>query len=126
MVATLVLLLVHVPPVVALISVVVFPWQTVVAPEMSEGKARTVTVVLDMQPDALVYCITAKPGLTPSNNPLDAPMVAMVGLRLAHVPPLRVLCNVVVALTQMVVVPVMGAAAFTVMIVLVKQPPGTV
>jgi hypothetical protein len=46
MVATPVLLLLHVPPVVALARTVVLPWQTFGVPEMIPGSGFTVTTLV--------------------------------------------------------------------------------
>ena len=53
MAATPVLLLVHVPPLVAFASVVVRPLQTLVLPVMTAGTAFTVSVVVAVQPSTL-------------------------------------------------------------------------
>jgi hypothetical protein len=49
-VATVVILLAHVPPAVASVSVVVRPWQTLSVPVMIEGSEFTVTIAVEMQP----------------------------------------------------------------------------
>ena len=46
--------LVHVPPVVASLSVVVLPWQTVFVPVIAGGGGRTVNVAVMLQPVAVV------------------------------------------------------------------------
>jgi hypothetical protein len=50
MVATEVLLLVHVPPETALLSNVVLPTHTAVPPVMAAGDVVTVTTVVTLQP----------------------------------------------------------------------------
>jgi hypothetical protein len=50
-VATEVLLLLHEPPEVALVSVVVLPIQMLVDPPIAAGLALTVTVVVTRQPE---------------------------------------------------------------------------
>jgi hypothetical protein len=50
-VATEVVLLVHVPPGVASVSVIVDPAQTLVGPPMAAGVALTVTIVVARHPD---------------------------------------------------------------------------
>jgi len=54
MVATVVLLLVHEPPDVALLSVVVRPTHTLVVPEIAAGRGFTVSTVVAIQPVARV------------------------------------------------------------------------
>ena len=49
-VATAVLLLVHVPPVVASLNVMVCPAHTLVIPVMADGAELIVIAVLDLQP----------------------------------------------------------------------------
>ena len=49
-VATVVLLLLHVPPVMASLSVTVLPWHTEEGPVMATGGGRTVTEKADVQP----------------------------------------------------------------------------
>ncbi len=49
-VATAVLLLAHVPPVTALVSVFDPPVQTVFMPVIAGGKGFTVTIIVDIQP----------------------------------------------------------------------------
>lgn len=46
--------LVHVPPGVALVSVIVFPWHTLVGPAMATGGARTVKVTEPIQPSGVM------------------------------------------------------------------------
>ena len=49
MVATIVLVLFHVPPVAASLNVVMLPWQTVAVPVIG-ARGYTVTLVVDRQP----------------------------------------------------------------------------
>lgn len=53
-VAMAVLPLLHVPPGVALLRVVVLPWQMVLVPVMAGGEASTVNVIELVQPDEVV------------------------------------------------------------------------
>ena len=46
-VATVIVPLVHVPPVIALLNVIVDPWHTLGSPLIAPGKAMTVTVNTD-------------------------------------------------------------------------------
>src|SRR3954469_18873776 len=95
-VATVVLLLVQLPPVTASLSVT--EPQTNAAPAIGPGSAFTVTSTLAMQPVLVVYLIVAIPGDTPLTVPLAISTVATETERLLHVPP-------VVALPSMVVLP---------------------
>ncbi len=89
-VATLVVLLDQVPPVVELVSVVVAPWHTMAVPDIPAGDALTVTffVTDPMQPAPVVtvYVIVAVPAPVPVTTP-DVPTVATGVLLLLHVPP---------------------------------------
>jgi len=49
-VATLILLLDHVPPDVPSINVLAVPWQSVVVPEIATGERLTDNTVLDVHP----------------------------------------------------------------------------
>src|ERR1019366_9069008 len=80
-VATAVLLLLHVPPGVASVSVVVLPAQTVAVPVTDDGNAFTVTVAEAVQPPDVVYVIDAVPGAMPETTPV-LPTVATAVLLL--------------------------------------------
>ena len=70
--------------------------------------------------------MAAAPALIPVTAP-DEVMAAIVLLLLAHVPPEVVLLNAVVEPSQMVAAPVMDAgSALTVMVLMVRQPDGSV
>jgi hypothetical protein len=120
-VATAVLLLVHVPPVMASLRTIVKPWQTFAAPIIAEGVGRTVTVVVVMHP--FVYIITAVPGAMPETMPVVAPIVAVPVLPLLQVPPVVVLLSFVIAVPMhTTVLPVIAAGlAPTVTTVLIVQ-----
>jgi hypothetical protein len=51
MVAVAVLLLLHVPPDVASVKVIVNPWHTDTGPTIGAGELDTVTVVVTLQPE---------------------------------------------------------------------------
>jgi hypothetical protein len=53
MVAAAVLVLVHVPPVVLLLSAIVLPWQTIAAPVTGVSRF-TITVLVVVQPPGVV------------------------------------------------------------------------
>lgn len=103
-VATVVVPLIHVPPVIALLNVIVDPVHTPVKPEMAPGTAITVTVNTDAGAQPLEYVITAllddEPPDTPDTTPPPAPgpgvIVATVIVPLVHVPPVIALLNVIV------------------------------
>lgn len=107
-VATAVLLLVHVPPVMASLRMMVKPWQTFATPIIAEGVGRTVTVVIVIHP--FVYVMTDVPGAMPETIPVVEPIVAVPVLLLLHVPPVVALLKVETAVPiHITVVPVMAA-----------------
>ena len=75
----------HVPPGVALLSVVVAASQTVAVPVMPDGNGCTVTIAVAMQPVAAVKVMAAVPTATPVTVPVPL-MVATAVLPDAHVP----------------------------------------
>ncbi len=95
-VAIPVLELLHTPPEVASVSVVVLPTVTLSVPDIAAGFGLTVMVVATLQPVDNVYDITAVPGVTPVTIPVVEPIVAEE-LLLVQVPPVVALLNVVVA-----------------------------
>jgi hypothetical protein len=74
-VATTPLLVLHVPPEVASVSIVVLLVQTVAVPVIA-AIAPIFTVVVLLQPVASVYVIKVLPELTPVTMPDDDPIVA--------------------------------------------------
>ena len=106
MVATALLLLVHVPPPVTSISVVVKPIHTLAVPVMAPGMGFTVMVFVVLQPVGSKYVITGVdvPD-TPVTMPVAEPMVASVVIELLQMPPGVVLLKVVVAAIQTVAGP---------------------
>ena len=102
-VANAVLLLLHVPPGVATVNVVVCPTHTLLAPLTDVGGATIVTVRAAMQLVESVYVIVAVPVVMPFTTPDEEPMVATDGLPLLQVPP-------EVASLSMVVMPVQAYA----------------
>lgn len=89
--ALLVLLLVHAPPGIVLLRVVVWVAHTVDGPVMAVGTGFTVTTnvvnVLPQPETDAVYVSVAVPTLTPVTTPDDEPTVAIPVLPLLHVPP---------------------------------------
>ena len=115
-VATSVLPLLHTPPLVTSLSVVVEPAQTTVTPVTAAGIGLTVIGVTTKQPVGIVYVIFGKPDATPVTVPVLEPTVASVISLLLHKPPESDSLNVVVNVTQTAGVPVVAAGVgFTVM-----------
>jgi hypothetical protein len=110
MVATDVLLLLHVPPPVALDNVVVAPTQTDNVPVIAAGNEFTVTTLVAAHPvTGSVYDIVDVPAVIPETTPVPEPTVATVIVVLLHVPPLVALLNDVVDPAHTDAVPVTGA-----------------
>lgn len=131
MVPTAVLLLLHVPPVLASESVVVEPTQTVDAPAMGSGSGLTVitlVVVATPQPLVTVYTIVSTPAVTPVTIP-EASTVATRVLVLLHTPPVTEPVTVMVLPAHTAVgpdiVPAVGNG-FTVITVVLIHPVGNV
>lgn len=127
MVATALLLLSHVPPDIAWVSVAVVPAQMLVGPEIAVGAALTVTVVILRHPGVdNWYVMLTLPALTPVTRPAMVPAeptVAMEVALLVHQPPDVALANVVIPPTHTSGFPVFAArAAFTVTVVTLRQP----
>lgn len=104
-VATVVLLLLHVPLPDASVRVIVEPWQTDGLPAGVAGPALTVTGCVTDCPQNDVYDIVAVPTFTPDTTPVKEPTVATEVLLLLQVPPATLLVNVVVPPTHVVAVP---------------------
>jgi hypothetical protein len=107
--------LVHTPPDVVQVSVVVADAQTALAPEIAAtvGRGFTVTalVATDVPHEFVTeYEISVLPAATPETIP-EVPTVAINVLPLLQTPPVVALLNVVVAEGQTVAVPVIVPAA---------------
>jgi hypothetical protein len=122
-VATVVLLLLHVPAFTVLLNVVVLPVQTLAGPVMG-AYGFTVTTVVARQPAEVVYEMVAVPAMPPVTMPELIPIAATAVLLLVHEPPGITLLNV--AVLQMDVDPVIGATGLTVVINVVTQAAGVV
>ena len=106
MLATLVLPLTHVPPVVASASVVVALAQTVVVPVMIAGNGLMEITAVVKQPPGRVYVRFAVPAVPPVMIPVLLPTVAVpVPALVLHVPPPTELVAVTVAALQTSSVP---------------------
>ena len=115
-VAAAVLLLLHVPPDVASVKVVVRVAQRVLAPVTAAGVGLTVNGVDTAQPVGNVNVIVNVPADAPETIPVLAPTDAKVGLLLVHVEVPETSVSVVVEPTQTFVIPPIAAGnGFTVM-----------
>ena len=125
-VAIVISLLLHVPPTVASVSVVVRPIQALIVPPITEN-AVTVTTVVTLHPVDIVYVIVAFPAATPVIVPSAAPAVAIAVLLLVHVPPLVASDRVIVDPAQTGVEPVIaGGNGLMVTCVVILQPVASV
>ena len=121
------LLLVQVPPGMALLSEPVVVMHTSELPVMAAGASSTVTLVLAKQPAAMVYRMLVVPASTPVAMPVPRPMVATPGIELVHVPPGTVLLSVAAEPSHRVAGPVMAVGnGVTVKGSAAKQPVGSV
>src|ERR1700722_15656701 len=87
MVATAVLPLSHVPPVIPSDSVVATPAHRLVAPVIAPGVGLTVRMAVRKPPPASVYVMVLVPADAPPATPEVNPMVATDVVPLTHVPP---------------------------------------
>lgn len=108
--ATLVLVLVHVPPEVASERLLVTPVHAARDPVIAAGKGLIVTIFVAKHPVLKVYEITLVPGDTPVTMPLPAPTVATELVPLVHVPLEDASESAIVDVTQVSVDPVIGDA----------------
>src|SRR3569833_1405932 len=86
-VAWLVVPLVHVPPPVAEMSVVVLKTQTLEDPVIAAVKELEVTGSIENHPVPLVLVIVGVPAATPCTTPVVPMTVAWLVVPLVHVPP---------------------------------------
>lgn len=110
-VACAVLLLVHVPPAILLLNVVVWPTHTVGVPVITDGAAFTVNDVVREHPVLKVYVMVTVPAATPVTIPLVEPTVAVSKSLLLQVPPPVASVSVLVDPTQTFIVPVIVAGS---------------
>lgn len=87
-VATDISLLLHVPPPVPSLRVVVAPSHTLMIPVIATGIGNTLIVAVVRQPVGSIYVMTAVPAALPVTIPVIEPTDATVALLLVHVPPL--------------------------------------
>jgi hypothetical protein len=125
-VATVVGVTDQVPPVVALLSVVVRPTHSVRLPVIAAGVGVTVTTLVVVQPPTDAAVIVAVPGVIPVTTPVPD-TVAMAVLELLQATGLVVVLRVVVLPTHTVAVPVIAVGTgVTVTTAVVTQPPAEV
>lgn len=118
--ATAVLLLLHMPPVVVLLSVADVPWHIVVVPPISAGRAFIVTIIWAAHPVIDTNVMDEVPAIRPLTMPAE-PIVATVVLLLLHVP--LPSASVVVLPAHAVGMPLIaGGNAFIVTTAMVIQP----
>jgi hypothetical protein len=120
-----VLVLLHVPPVVVLVSVVFEPTHTEPAPEMATGNGLQVTVIVLKQPVPSVYVMTPVPADTPVTTPVEASTETALP-DVLYDPPLVAEDTVMVDPTHTVGADADNAAGkgFTVTVVVRRQPVG--
>lgn len=94
-VATEVVALAHVPPVVASVSVMLAPTHKADGPLIAAGNGFTVTVVFLKHPPGAVYVTIAVPAETPVTTPVDVPTVT-VEAAVLHDPPAVTSASVIV------------------------------
>jgi len=114
MVATLVLLLLHVPPEVDDASVDVFPSHSVVAPVIAPGSPSTVIYLDDTQPVVAVLYMVVPPPASALITPVVLFTVPTLVLLLLQVPPPGVAVTVCVVPLHIDVVAVTVGVEFTV------------
>ena len=105
------LLLLHIPPVVTSLSVVVAPTHIVVVPVIAAGSAYTVSVLVVLHPAPGEKVIVVIPAATPVTTPVPEPTVAIPGDPELHVPPPEGSLKAVVAPVHTVATPVIGAGS---------------
>jgi hypothetical protein len=129
--ATAKLSLLQVPPIVALVSVMVAVAQTVEEPLIAATVIAGLTAIVLVATDVphaveIEYEIVATPVATPETTPVTEPTVATALLLLVHTPPLVALVSVVVAPLHKVAAPVIEltvGAGFTVMLCITVVTP---
>ena len=113
-VATVVVLLVHVPPFGLSDKVILLPMHTAPGPLIAPGAAITVTTKVAAEHPPAAYAIVAVPLATPVTTPPAT--VATVVLELLHVPPVVASVKLIVDPTQTLCGPVIGNVPLTVIV----------
>ena len=104
----------HTPPEVELVSVVVDPTHTLLAPPLIDatvGVAVTVSNLVTLDPHVPRYVMYTVPALTPLRIPVVRPIVARDVLLEDHVPPVALFVYVVAAATHGVLLPPIAPGA---------------
>ena len=109
-VAIALLLLLHEPPGVISINVIVLPIHTLPGPVIGAGTVFTVTVAVLTHAAGVVYVIVVLPGKMPVTIPEDEPTEATNGLLLLHMPPVVESLSAVVAPGQTLSMPPIAGA----------------
>jgi hypothetical protein len=122
-VATVVGLIVHVPPELASARVAQKPAHTLIEPVITAGSGVTVTIIVLLQPLPKDVVMIAVPAVTPVTTPVNEPTVATAVLLLLQLPPGEDEVRVVVSPTHTLAAPlIVPGPAFTVTTVVAKQP----
>ena len=122
-VATDVLPLLHVPPAVRSVRLVVIPIHTNAVPGIADGSAPTVNEVVTLQPAPSEYVMFVVPGDIPETRPVPDPTRATTVLLLVQVPPADALLKSVVLPKQIFVLPEIAEGnALTTTVVVAAQP----
>ncbi len=117
--ATVLSLLLHVPPADVLANVVVAPTQTVGVPVTGAGIGYTVTTAVAIQPVAIVNVILDVPAAMPVTTPEDELTVAVATSLLLQVPAPEALDRAVVVDWHTDRLPVMGDGGLSTVTVVV-------
>jgi hypothetical protein len=111
------------PPAGALPSVAVSPAQILFIPVIAIGVVFTLTTLITLHAEPIVYEMMEVPAIRPVTTPVVAFTVAFVVLLLAHVPPVVVEFRVTVVPVHKVVGPVIASgSAFTVIVAVINAP----
>jgi hypothetical protein len=121
MVAIEVLLLLHVPPGVASLKVMVLPVHTTAAPVII-ASGFTKMAVVAVHPAGVVYVMVADAGAMPETTPDVTPTGAATGSLLDHVPPVTASLNVTVLPWHTVALPVTGSIGLILTGMAITQP----
>ena len=125
--ATPVALLLHEPPAVLLLTLMLLFLHTCVAPDIDAGLLFTTTDDTVRHDVGSVYVMFVIPKLTPVTTPLVLFTVATPGVLLVHIPPVVLLPSAVVMPTHTFRLPVAGdGSAFTLTVDIRIQPVASV
>jgi len=122
-IATSVLLLLHVPPLTPSLNVELNPAQILETPVIEAGDTIVVIVAVAALPHPVEYVIVAVPPTPPVTIPVAEPTVAIDVLLLLHVPPLVTSDNVVLNPAHTLGEPDMPPGVASVVIVVVAAVP---